>query len=130
MNTSLPVNNKGYNYCMEETLSQWDHAAQWYDQNMGETGDTLNATIIRPLVLEMLGDIKGMSILDAGCGSGYLAAELGKRADKVMGADFAPNFVSLCKRKYKDRDNLEFVLQDIEQPFQFTDASFDVIVCK
>lgn len=115
---------------MEKTLSQWDHAAQWYDQNMGETGDTLNATIIRPLIFDMLGNIKGMSVLDAGCGSGYLTAELAKQANKVTGTDFAPNFISLCKQKYKERDNLEFALQDIEQPFQFADASFDVIVCK
>ena len=60
---------------MQSSYSQWDNAAQWYDQNMGEAGDTLNATIIRPLVLDMLGDLNGKTVLDAGCGSGYLISE-------------------------------------------------------
>jgi ubiquinone/menaquinone biosynthesis C-methylase UbiE len=113
-----------------KSLSQWNDAAQWYDQNMGTDGDTLNAIIIRPLILAMLGNIESAVILDAGCGSGYVTAELAEHAEKVIGTDFAPNFISLCQQKYKDRSNLEFVGQDIEKPFQFADASFDVIVCK
>lgn len=115
---------------MKNSLAQWEQAAEWYDQNMGELGDTLNATIIRPVVFEMLGDIKESIVLDAGCGSGYLASELATRAKKVTGTDFAPSFVSLCQQKYKDTRNLEFVIHDIERPFQFADASFDVILCK
>ena len=43
---------------------------------------------------------------------------------------FAPSFVDLCTRKYKDQDNLRFAVQDVEQPFQLGDASFDIVVCK
>jgi ubiquinone/menaquinone biosynthesis C-methylase UbiE len=115
---------------MKNSLMQWDGAAQWYDQNMGEMGDELNATIIRPLVFEMLGDITGKSILDAGCGSGYVAAELARHAKTVVGTDFSQNFITLCKEKYNDRDNLKFAVQDVERPFQCIDESFDVIICK
>jgi ubiquinone/menaquinone biosynthesis C-methylase UbiE len=115
---------------MKDSLAQWDNAAEWYDQNMGVTGDTLNATIIRPVILEMLGDLTGTSILDAGCGSGYLTAELATHAMQVTGTDFAPSFISLCQQKYTDRNNLKFAVQDVEQPFQFDDMSFDTIVCK
>jgi ubiquinone/menaquinone biosynthesis C-methylase UbiE len=65
-----------------------------------------------------------------GCGSGYLTAELAAHAMQVTGADFAPRFISLCQQKYKGRKNLKFVIQNVEQPFQFADTSFDVIVCK
>ncbi|HYH75610.1 MAG TPA: class I SAM-dependent methyltransferase [Candidatus Saccharimonadales bacterium] len=115
---------------MQDTFPQWNNAADWYDQNMGSTGDALNAGIIRPLVLEMLGDIGGKRVLDAGCGSGYLAAELAERAQQVTGTDFAPNFVAICKQKYADRDNLDFLQHDLTAAFPFPDASFDVIVCK
>jgi ubiquinone/menaquinone biosynthesis C-methylase UbiE len=112
------------------SLSQWDNAASWYDQNMGEKGDDLNRTIIHPLVLDMLGDLTGKVLLDVGCGSGYLTAELANNAAKVTGADFSANFISICKQKYKGRSNLDFVEQDVTVPFQFDDASFDTIVCK
>jgi ubiquinone/menaquinone biosynthesis C-methylase UbiE len=110
--------------------AQWDNAASWYDQNMGETGDRLNSTIIRPIVMDMVGDLSGKTVLDAGCGSGYLTAELAASADKVTGTDFSAKFVSICKQKYKDRSNLDFDEHDITLPFQFNDALFDVIVCK
>ena len=115
---------------MQDSLSQWNNAAQWYDQNMGEKGDNLNAAIIRPVVLEMLGNVQNTSILDVGCGSGYLAAELAQKAKRVTGVDFAPNFISLCKQKYKNRTNMEFYIQDIGQPFNCDTESFDAIVCK
>lgn len=115
---------------MPNSLSQWDNSASWYDQNMGDMGDTLNSTIIRPLILDMLGNLKGKVLLDIGCGSGYLTAELANNAEKVVGTDFSTNFISICKQKYKDRKNLDFVEHDVTTPFQFDDSSFDTISCK
>jgi ubiquinone/menaquinone biosynthesis C-methylase UbiE len=115
---------------MQTSLSQWNNAANWYDQNMGETGDALNSTIIRPLILDMLGDLHGKALLDVGCGSGYLTAELAGSAAKVTGTDFSANFISLCKEKYKDRSNLDFIEHDASRSFPFDDASFNAIACK
>ena len=56
--------------------SEWQNAVDWYSQIMGETGDELNKEIIRPILLEMLGQLKGKVLLDVGCGSGYLTFEL------------------------------------------------------
>jgi 2-polyprenyl-3-methyl-5-hydroxy-6-metoxy-1,4-benzoquinol methylase len=66
---------------------QWDSSAEWYDQNMGEEGDALNRETIRPMVLELLGDLSDLTLLDSGCGSGYLTAELARRAGRAIGAD-------------------------------------------
>ena len=79
---------------------QWDSSAEWYDQNMGEEGDSLNRETIRPMVLELLGDLSNLTLLDSGCGSGYLTAELSRRAGRTIGVDFSQNFVALCERKY------------------------------
>ncbi len=115
---------------MQTSHAQWDDAADWYDQNMGETGDRLNSGIIRPLILDMLGDLHGKKVLDAGCGSGYVTAELAINAEKVTGTDFSANFIALCKKKYADRVNLDFTEHDITSPFPFDDTSFDAIICK
>jgi len=115
---------------MQASLSQWDNAANWYDQNMGDMGDTLNSIIIRPLMLDMLGDLTGKVLLDAGCGSGYLTAELANNAKRVTGTDFSANFISICKQKYRERSNLDFIKQDVTSPFQFNDASFNTVTCK
>jgi ubiquinone/menaquinone biosynthesis C-methylase UbiE len=112
------------------TLTQWNSAADWYDQNMGEEGDLLNKDIIRPVALEMLGTLTNKKLLDIGCGSGYLTAELAKDAQQVIGTDFAPDFVKLCAEKYLDIKNLSFVQQDVMEALQFETESFDLVLSK
>jgi len=112
------------------TLTQWNNSADWYDQNMGDEGDELNKTIIRPNILRILGNLQGKKLLDMGCGSGYLTSELAKTAEQVIGTDFAPDFVKLCQKKYKAYQNLSFQTQDVIKKFKFSDQSFDIVLCK
>jgi len=108
----------------------WDAAADWYDQNMGEQGDLLNRETLRPAVLELLGELQGRRLLDCGCGSGYLTAELARMAARVVGGDFSPRFVELCRRKYASMPNLEFRPLDVTAPLPFADGAFDRVLCK
>lgn len=112
------------------TLTQWDSASDWYDKNMGEQGDALNHSIILPTLNELLGDMSGKSILDSGCGSGYLSAHLAKQAKNVVGTDFADSFVMLCKKKYSSVANLSFEVHDVTKQMPFPDAHFDCVVSK
>jgi ubiquinone/menaquinone biosynthesis C-methylase UbiE len=110
--------------------SQWNQAVGWYSQIMGETGDELNSQIIRPTLLEMLGDLQGKKILDVGCGSGYLTVELAQTAQAVTGTDFSTKFIELCEEKYAAQTNLDFQVQDVAQALQFSNDSFDLILSK
>lgn len=112
------------------TYRQWDSNARWYDKNMGEQGDKLNKRIIKPIVLEMIGNISGKVILDSGCGSGYLAREFSQKAKKVIGTDFSSNFIKLCKKKYSKIVNLEFIQHDVVRKMPFNNNSFDIVLTK
>lgn len=112
------------------TQTQWNTSAEWYDQNMGAEGDHLNANIIKPELLSLLGDLDGRQVLDAGCGSGYLTSELANKAKSVVGTDFAPDFVELCQQKYSQRENLQFQQQDVTVPLDFENDSFDIVLSK
>ena len=114
----------------DPTWGEWDAAADWYDQNMGERGDPLNRGLLRPLVLEMLGDTTGLALLDCGCGSGYLTAELATRAGRVIGSDVSPAFVALCRRKYGPLANLEFLDHDLTAPMPLAERAVDAVLCK
>ncbi|MEK7079373.1 MAG: class I SAM-dependent methyltransferase [Patescibacteria group bacterium] len=113
-----------------QSKNQWDSAADWYDQNMGEEGDKLNHDIIRPLVLQMIGPLAGKNILDSGCGSGYFSAELAKSASKVVGTDFSSNFIDHCKNKYNNISNLSFSQHDVSKVVPFQNYEFDIVLSK
>ncbi|HEY4483589.1 MAG TPA: class I SAM-dependent methyltransferase [Candidatus Paceibacterota bacterium] len=52
------------------------------------------------------------SVLDIGCGVGYLAYDIASKAKKVVGIDFSVPNIDNARSQYK-RDNLEFVLGDV-----------------
>lgn len=112
------------------TLSQWNTASDWYDQNMGEKGDSLNRDIIFPIIQELIGNTSGTTILDSGCGSGYFTAQLSTQAKKVVGTDFAESFVTLCQQKYSSIPNLSFTVHDVMQKMPFQDNTFDIVISK
>jgi len=97
---------------------------------MGEYGDGLNHNIIFPVINNILGDCSNKTILDSGCGSGYFAARLAKKAKKVIGTDFAEAFVKLCEKKYKDISNVSFFVHDVTKEMPFDDGMFDFVISK
>ena len=64
------------------------------------------------------GSIPGScSIVDIGCGSGFLSAEFSKRGYNVLGFDFAEPVISKAIEEYgQEEDKLEFVVGDATVP--------------
>lgn len=62
----------------------------------GIDGDPLG--ILRSLV-NLLGDVAGCSVLDAGCGEGYLARVLASRGAQVTGIDLSPQLIGIARQK-------------------------------
>ena len=57
-------------------------------------------------IFNLLGNPKGMKILDAGCGEGIYSRELIDRgASFVLGVDGAKDFIELAKQKNKNYNN-------------------------
>ena len=64
------------------------------------------------------------TILDLGCGNGFLAYDLAQKAKKVVGIDISQKNINFAKSNYQ-RDNLEFLVGDATT-YNFTE-SFDKI---
>src|SRR5713226_8848238 len=68
----------------------------------------------------------GRRVLDAGCGPGYGAAELGRSAREVLGIDIADEAVAYARKHYQSA-NLQFERAScLEIPAP--DGSFDLVV--
>jgi len=86
-----------------------------------------NALYDRPAVLDLLGDVAGQRLLDAGCGPGLYAEELVRRGAHVVGFDESPEMVRLARSRLGQA--AEFRIHDLAEPIGWADdASFDLAV--
>lgn len=86
-----------------------------------------NAHYDRPAVLELLGDVAGRRVLDAGCGPGLYAEELLARGAEVAGFDASTAMVELARARVGDRAELR--VARLGEPLPYPDGSFDLAVC-
>jgi SAM-dependent methyltransferase len=86
-----------------------------------------NAYYDRPAILSLLPDLKGKSVLDAGCGPGVYAEIFLNQGARVVAIDASPKMVALTKKRVGNKCEVREV--DLNKRLSFlADASFDVIV--
>ena len=77
---------------------------------------------------DLLGNIKGKTILDVGCGKGSLSFYLTKMGANVTGIDLSQNYIDFCQKEVKRRSlTVDFKVMNAQIP-DFEDESFDIIV--
>lgn len=54
-------------------------------------------------------DLKGMRVLDAGCGTGLMATELYRRGADVVAIDLSPTLVNLAQQRFQESDAMRSV---------------------
>jgi magnesium-protoporphyrin O-methyltransferase len=70
----------------------------------------------RTLLGWLPGDLQGVRILDAGCGTGALAVEAAKRGAHVVAIDLSPTLVALARERLPDKLDIEFHVGDMLDP--------------
>ncbi|HEY1619237.1 MAG TPA: methyltransferase domain-containing protein [Streptosporangiaceae bacterium] len=80
---------------------------------------------ILPPLLDLLGDVRGRRVLDAGCGEGYLSRVLAARGALVTGADIAPSLVERARRK--SPAGIDYLVADLSEPQPGLAGSFDLV---
>lgn len=84
-----------------------------------------NADYDRPAVLGLLGDVAGLTVLDAGCGPGLYAAELLRGGAHVIGCDASTDMITLARQRLGPAPVLR--QHDLNQPLHWLpDASIDL----
>lgn len=73
------------------------------------------------------GVVPGARLLDAGCGTGRYASELGRRGYIVRGIDTSPELVAIATRSAAGRETVSFAVADI---LTLPPAGFDAILCR
>ena len=83
-------------------------------------------TWVRP-AFDSLGDLRGLNVLDFGCGHGMAAVVLARRGATVTAFDLSPGYVAEAQRRAEANGvSVRFIVANGEQ-LPFADSSFDRI---
>jgi SAM-dependent methyltransferase len=77
-------------------------------------------------LLELLGDVTDLDVLDAGCGEGYLSRILAGRGARVTGVDLSPRLVELSQAK-PSPGQIAYRVADLSEPQPDLAGRFDAV---
>ncbi len=98
--------------------------AGWRASRIGALTDRIE----RELILELLGDIADLDVLDVGCGDGDLSVTLWKRHAQVSGIDASQAMIDAARTRARGQNaDIAFTRARAEQ-LPFPDSEFDVVV--
>jgi len=113
----------------ESVRQSWDQAADAYAQGQAAGADYYRYEFFGPAQLALCGDVRGMTVLDVGCGNGYFTRALARRGARVTGIDISPRMIEHAKRQESTEAlGIEYhVLDAAGLPAGFVPQSFDMV---
>jgi ubiquinone/menaquinone biosynthesis C-methylase UbiE len=112
----------------EEAIERWDRNAEELAATFTAEGDKHREVLLNPVLLELLGDLSGRTILDAGCGEGYLSRILAHRGARVTAVDFSRRQLEIARKRTPPELRIEYRHANLEKLDSISDSTFDVVV--
>ncbi|MFE7114585.1 class I SAM-dependent methyltransferase [Streptomyces sp. NPDC057654] len=113
----------------EAAIRQWNRFPREALEAMGPEGDFAKRHLINPVLLRMLGDVRGRRILDAGSGHGYFSRMLATRGARVTGIEPTDSMLSYAREKESSlQQGIEYIQADLAQLPELGDP-YDAVVC-
>jgi 2-polyprenyl-3-methyl-5-hydroxy-6-metoxy-1,4-benzoquinol methylase len=105
--------------------TSYDEAAGNFDAHASQSA--WNAYADRPAVMSLLPGLKGLRVLDAGCGSGLYCGPLLDRGADVYAFDSSATMVEIARQRYGDR--IDFKVLPLEElSDHYASSYFDVVL--
>jgi 2-polyprenyl-3-methyl-5-hydroxy-6-metoxy-1,4-benzoquinol methylase len=107
----------------------WDVNAAFWIQIIRERQDRYRTDLTDPALMTAIGPAEGLTILDAGCGEGYLSRVLAKAGAIVTGIDLSDSLVAAAKKlNFANGLPVKFDTGSLYD-LPYKDDAFDLVVC-
>lgn len=111
----------------DDNIKKWSTISRGELENYGN-GDFGRVQMLNPAIFQLLGDVKGKKILDAGCGNGYLSRLLAKKGASVVGVEPGETMHQYAiETEEKEPLGIKYLKEDLSQLTQFKEE-FDIVI--
>lgn len=116
-------------YDSAEAIRRWDlHARHIVKYMDPQEGDPHRIVLLNPALFQLLPEVDGKRVLDAGCGEGYLSRKLARLGARVTGVDYSGEMLAIAGERTDPALGIRYLHGNCEH-LDFLDAgSFDVVV--
>jgi ubiquinone/menaquinone biosynthesis C-methylase UbiE len=112
----------------EKVIERWDLCAEQYAAGCSKYGDINREILLTPVILSMLGSVEGKSILDAGCGEGFLSRLMAERGAFVTAVDYSEGLLEIARERTADDARIGYLYANLECLDMLDDGAFDIAV--
>jgi 2-polyprenyl-3-methyl-5-hydroxy-6-metoxy-1,4-benzoquinol methylase len=119
---------------LNDTKRNWEETSAEFIALINKTaitdeGDINRQLIIDPALWEVIGEVKNLVVLDAGCGNGYLSRKIANKGAIVTGVDISKLLIDYCNKKAKElKLDCTYIQGSLTNLDFLEDNSFDLIV--
>jgi ubiquinone/menaquinone biosynthesis C-methylase UbiE len=112
-----------------EVARHWDANAPDWIRAVRAGYDVYREYVNNPVFFEMLGDIRGLRILDLGCGEGRNTRLFADRGAKVVAIDLSEAMIAAAREEEaREPRGIEYHLGSASDLSRFADGSFDAVL--
>jgi 2-polyprenyl-3-methyl-5-hydroxy-6-metoxy-1,4-benzoquinol methylase len=106
--------------------ARWNELAELYDAKVGDdVADPNTAALLR-----LVGDVRGLRLLDLACGQGRVSRELARRGSRVVGIDIAVRLLEKARAKEAAEPlGIRYEEIDASEPTALEGEAFDGAAC-
>jgi len=108
----------------------YDQFADTYARSYAQprtTGFNSNLDLVIPRLVEVVGSVDGLTVLDAGCGEGIVSRSLVGMATRVVGIDIVPQLIAYARARDLTQ-SITYEVHDLSCPLPPYHHTFDLIV--
>ena len=112
-----------------EVARHWDANAPDWVRAVRAGYDIHREYVNNPVFFEMLGDIRGLRVLDLGCGEGHNTRLFADRGAKVVGIDISEAMIAAAREEEaREARGIAYHLGSGSDLSRFADGSFDAVL--
>ena len=111
-----------------EVQEFWNRVAADWEIRVGEDGDSNRVLNSEPILWKFVGEIRNLIVLDAGCGTGYLARKLADRGAVVTRINLSVKMIAIAQKSTDKNLKVDFQADNCSKLAKLSDKCFDLIV--